>query len=117
MEIQDDNAICQPQGQTSRHIETSTNSKGWQCWDYFNITERSESWILKKSNARKLIDRDIMCAVLDENGQECNWKTTDSKRQSSTSNMIEHLRKRHSIEAQDRPESAKKLKPTINIQR
>ncbi|KAK9489815.1 hypothetical protein V1508DRAFT_443830 [Lipomyces doorenjongii] len=56
MEIQDDNAICQPPGQTSRHIETSTNSKGWQCWDHFNITERNESWILKKSNVRKLVE-------------------------------------------------------------
>ncbi|KAK9319151.1 hypothetical protein V1517DRAFT_333526 [Lipomyces orientalis] len=27
--------------------------------------------------------------------------------------MIEHLRKRHSIEAQDRPGSAKKPKPTV----
>ncbi|KAK9490409.1 hypothetical protein V1508DRAFT_360111 [Lipomyces doorenjongii] len=63
--------------------------------------------------ARKLIDRDIKCAVLDDYGQECNWKATDSKRQSSTSNMIQHLRKRHSIEAQGRPESGKKPKPTI----
>ncbi|KAK9319152.1 hypothetical protein V1517DRAFT_333527 [Lipomyces orientalis] len=48
MEIQDDNAICQPQ-ETSRHIGTSTNSNGWQCRDYFNISERNEPWILKRA--------------------------------------------------------------------
>ncbi|ODQ69945.1 hypothetical protein LIPSTDRAFT_75597 [Lipomyces starkeyi NRRL Y-11557] len=34
----------------------------------------------KRSNARKTIDREIRCSVLDERtGQQCNWKTTDPK--------------------------------------
>ncbi|KAK9384645.1 hypothetical protein V1515DRAFT_582712 [Lipomyces mesembrius] len=68
----------------------------------------------QKENIWKTIDREICCSVLDEKtGQQCSWKTTDSKRQSSTSNIVEHLRKRHSIEAQERPEPAKK--PTSSI--
>ncbi|ODQ68726.1 hypothetical protein LIPSTDRAFT_40375, partial [Lipomyces starkeyi NRRL Y-11557] len=99
-EIPDDASLtCQPQ--SSRDTDPSkSESKGWQCWDYFDITEA--------------IDREIHCSVLDEKtGQQCSWKTTDSKRQSSTSNMEEHLRKRHSIEAHERPEPAKKPKSSI----
>ncbi|KAK9250865.1 hypothetical protein V1507DRAFT_393933, partial [Lipomyces tetrasporus] len=113
-EIPDDAGLtCQPQ--SSRDIEPSkSESKSWQCWDYFDITDVNRPWILKKSNIRKTINREICCSVLDEKtGQQCSWKTTDSKRQSSTSNMVEHLRKRHSIEAQERPEPAKKPKSSI----
>ncbi|KAJ8098517.1 hypothetical protein POJ06DRAFT_282527 [Lipomyces tetrasporus] len=53
---------------------------------------RAKPWILKKSNARKMIDREIRCSVSDEKtGQQ----------------------KRHSIEAQDRPEPTKKPKSSI----
>ncbi|KAK9359833.1 hypothetical protein V1504DRAFT_476665 [Lipomyces starkeyi] len=60
-----------------------------------------------------LIDREIKCAMLDENRATVQLEDFRFKRQSSTSNMIEHLTKRHSIEAQDRSESAKKPKSTI----
>ncbi|KAK9234164.1 hypothetical protein V1525DRAFT_350703, partial [Lipomyces kononenkoae] len=113
-ELPDDAALtCQPQ--SSRNTESSKpESKSWQCWDYFDITEVNRPWTLKKSNIRKAIDREIHCSVLDEKtGQQCSWKKTDSKRQSSTSNKVEHLRKRHSIEAQERPEPAKKPKSSI----
>ncbi|KAK9426983.1 hypothetical protein V1505DRAFT_402798 [Lipomyces doorenjongii] len=81
-EIPDEAApTCQPQ--SSRDIEPSkSESKSWQCWDYFDITEVNRSWILKKSNIRKTIDREICCS-------------------------------RHSIEAQERPEPAKKPKSSI----
>ncbi|KAK9241482.1 hypothetical protein V1506DRAFT_550573 [Lipomyces tetrasporus] len=62
-------------------------------WTYFEISEIENPWIVKKSNKRKLIDRDIRCAVLDkQTAEKCGWKTTDSKRQASTGNMINHLR-------------------------
>ncbi|KAK9321539.1 hypothetical protein V1517DRAFT_362771 [Lipomyces orientalis] len=94
-EIPDDAVTSQPQ--SSRHIEPSKfESKSWQCWDNFDITEVNRPWTLKKSNIRKTIDCEIHCSLLDEKtGQQSSWKTTDSKRQSSTSNMVEHLRKRH----------------------
>ncbi|KAK9389428.1 hypothetical protein V1515DRAFT_577774 [Lipomyces mesembrius] len=93
-------------------IEPSkSESKSCQGRDSFDITEVNRQWILKKSNIRKTINREISCSVLDEKtGPQCSWETTDSKRQSSTSNIVEHIRKRHSIEAQERPEPAKKPK-------
>ncbi|KAK9236442.1 hypothetical protein V1525DRAFT_406853 [Lipomyces kononenkoae] len=33
-------------------------------WTYFEISEFEIPWIVKKSNKRKLIDREIRCAVL-----------------------------------------------------
>ncbi|KAK9353987.1 hypothetical protein V1523DRAFT_395967 [Lipomyces doorenjongii] len=68
-EIPDDAALTS-QPQSSRDIEPSkSESKSWQCWDYFDITEVNRSWILK---------REICCSVLDEKtGQQCSWKTTD----------------------------------------
>ncbi|KAK9371483.1 uncharacterized protein V1513DRAFT_455619 [Lipomyces chichibuensis] len=56
-------------------------------WTYFEISEFENPWIVKKSNKRKLIDREIRCAVLDdETGAKCDWKTTDSKPQASNIN-------------------------------
>ncbi|KAK9257527.1 hypothetical protein V1519DRAFT_434278, partial [Lipomyces tetrasporus] len=65
-EIPDDAGLtCQPQ--SSRDIEPSkSESKSWQCWDYFDITDVNRPWILKKSNIRKTINREICCSVLDE---------------------------------------------------
>ncbi|KAK9357408.1 hypothetical protein V1504DRAFT_436774 [Lipomyces starkeyi] len=50
-EIPDDALTYQPQ--SSRQSE----SKSWQCWDYFDITEVNQPWILKKNNIRKTIDQ------------------------------------------------------------
>ncbi|KAK9323788.1 hypothetical protein V1517DRAFT_87055 [Lipomyces orientalis] len=83
-------------------------------WTYFEISEFENPWIVKKSNKRTLIDREIRCAVLDnEIGEKCDWKTTDSKRQASTSKMIDHLRKQHSIDSPDKPEEPKRAEYSI----
>ncbi|KAK9326393.1 hypothetical protein V1517DRAFT_349850 [Lipomyces orientalis] len=92
-------------------------STNWP-WTYFEVSEFENPWIVKKSNRRKLIDREIRCAVLDnETGEKCGWKTTDSKRQGSTGNMIDHLRKQHSIDSPNRPEEPKRAESKKNILR
>ncbi|KAK9426978.1 hypothetical protein V1505DRAFT_293825, partial [Lipomyces doorenjongii] len=51
-----------------------------------------------RTKKRKFVDRIIQCAVVDDGtGMECNWSTTDSKRQSSSTNIVRHLREAHSI--------------------
>ncbi|KAK9233881.1 hypothetical protein V1525DRAFT_440558 [Lipomyces kononenkoae] len=61
-EIPDDAAqTFQPLPQSSRDIQLSNSeSKSWQCWDYFDITEVNRPWILKKSNKLKKVDREIV---------------------------------------------------------
>jgi hypothetical protein len=66
-------------------------------WAYFDTNVIDREWVVKKTNKRKLVDRDIRCAYVDDKtGVQCGWKTTDSSRQTSTSNMKNHLAK-HSI--------------------
>ncbi|KAK9371778.1 uncharacterized protein V1513DRAFT_454555 [Lipomyces chichibuensis] len=92
---------------------SETKSTKWPS-TYFEISEFENPWIVKKSNKRKLIDREIRWAVLDdETGKKCDWKTTNSKRQASTSNMIDHLRKQHSINSPDKPEEPKRAEYSI----
>ncbi|KAK9319972.1 hypothetical protein V1517DRAFT_280867 [Lipomyces orientalis] len=75
-------------------------STNWP-WTYFDISEFEKPWI-------------IPCAVLDnETGEKCGWKTTDSKRQGSTGNIIDHLRKQHSIDSPNRPEEPKRAESSI----
>ncbi|KAK9258391.1 hypothetical protein V1519DRAFT_360639, partial [Lipomyces tetrasporus] len=79
--ISEDSCTIQPRNRAARATE-------WM-WAYFETAE--------------LTDRDIRCIYIDEQtGIRCNWKTTDSARQTSTSNMARHLEK-HSIYA---PESS-----------
>jgi hypothetical protein len=72
-------------------------------WDYFSTTEVSREW-KARSGGRRTIDRDIYCTVIDDKGLQCNWKTSDSQRHLSTTNMQHHLKARHSILP---PESSK----------
>lgn len=66
-------------------------------WDYFQVTEVAREWIIKRTQKRKPTDRDIQCAFIDgKTGIQCPWKTSDSLRQTSTTNMQRHLEK-HSI--------------------
>ncbi|KAK9426881.1 hypothetical protein V1505DRAFT_382080, partial [Lipomyces doorenjongii] len=74
-------------------------------WTYFEISEFENPWIVKKNNKRKLIDREIRCAVL---GNETGEKST-----TSTSNMIDHLRKQHSIDSPAKPEEPKRAESSI----
>ncbi|KAJ8098121.1 hypothetical protein POJ06DRAFT_179750, partial [Lipomyces tetrasporus] len=83
-------------------------------WTYFEISELENPWIVKKSNKRKLIDSEIRRAVLDEEpAEKCGWKTTDSKRQASTDNIIDHLRKQHSIDSPNKVTEPKRAEPSI----
>ncbi|KAK9426871.1 hypothetical protein V1505DRAFT_144413 [Lipomyces doorenjongii] len=66
-------------------------------WAYFETTEYNRPWIMKRTKSKRIIDRDIRCIYIDEQtGIRCHRKTTDSARQTSTSNMARHLQK-HSI--------------------
>ncbi|KAK9311497.1 hypothetical protein V1524DRAFT_371149, partial [Lipomyces starkeyi] len=70
-------------------------------WAHFETTEYNRPWIMKRTKSKRLTDREIRCIYIDEQtGIRCNWKTTDSARQTSTSNMARHLEK-HSIYAPD----------------
>jgi hypothetical protein len=64
-------------------------------WKYFSTTEVSREW-KARSGERRTIDRDIYCIVIDDKGLQCDWKTSDSQRHGSTSNLQRHLI-RHSI--------------------
>ncbi|KAK9318911.1 hypothetical protein V1517DRAFT_334249 [Lipomyces orientalis] len=66
-------------------------------WAYFETTEYNRPWIMKRTKSKRIIEGDIRCIYIDEHtGIRCHWKTTDSARQTSTSNMARHLQK-HSI--------------------
>src|SRR6266850_4520658 len=66
-------------------------------WAYFKTTVVDRECVLKRTNKRKLTDRDIHCAYVDDKtGIRCGWKSADSLRQNATSNMRIHLAK-HSI--------------------
>ncbi|KAK9366127.1 ribonuclease H-like domain-containing protein [Lipomyces kononenkoae] len=84
-------------------------------WAYFETTEYNRPWIMKRTKSKRPVDRDICCIYIDEHtGIRCNWKTTDSARQTSTSNMARHLEK-HSIYAPDSNPGAsdRKKQPSI----
>jgi hAT family C-terminal dimerisation region len=67
-------------------------------WDYFSTTEVSREWKVLRTGKPRTIDMDIQCTVIDDKtGLQCNWKTSDSQRQSSTSNMQRHLERKHSV--------------------
>ncbi|KAK9318784.1 hypothetical protein V1517DRAFT_234819, partial [Lipomyces orientalis] len=63
-------------------------------WAYFETTVVNRPWSIKKTNKRRLIDREIRCIHIDEKtGIRCGWQTLDSLRQNTTSNMKTHLAK------------------------
>jgi hypothetical protein len=44
------------------------------------------------------MDREIRCNIISKDtGKQCDWITTDSKRQTSTTNMRLHLKQKHRI--------------------
>ena len=53
-------------------------------WPYFEVTTVEHEWIVKRTGKRRIVDRDICCAYVDEKtGTKCDWKTTDSVRQTA----------------------------------
>jgi hypothetical protein len=85
-------------------------------WAYFSRHEVPREWYTRKHKKRKLMDLDIQCSIVDQDtGKQCSWVTTDSKRQSSTSNLTLHLLRKHSIYPPGTlvPEPVKKSKGTL----
>ncbi|KAK9358134.1 hypothetical protein V1504DRAFT_413115, partial [Lipomyces starkeyi] len=100
-EILPSESVSQPQSLNSIIAGSSVSQKGpkesW-FWQYFTCTETRSEWLDNRTKKRKFVDRIIQCAVVDDGtGMECNWSTTDSKRQSSSTNIVRHLREAHSI--------------------
>jgi len=53
-------------------------------WPYFEVTTVEREWIVKRTGKRRIVDRDICCVYVDEKtGTKCDWKTTDSARQTA----------------------------------
>jgi hypothetical protein len=87
-----------------RHRQRLAPATEW-IWAYFETTAVDRPWFIKKTNKRKLVDREIRCLHVDKKtGIRCEWQTSDSQRQNTTSNMKTHLAK-HDIYA-----------PTSNVQ-
>jgi hypothetical protein len=84
-------------------------------WDHFMVTEVNREWIVNRTGKRELTDRDIQCAYIYKTGAQCSWKTSDSQRQTATSNMKRHLEKMHSILAPRSQDSSgvQKAQPSI----
>ncbi|KAK9342903.1 hypothetical protein V1522DRAFT_438539 [Lipomyces starkeyi] len=71
-------------------------------WAYFETTTVDKEWIIR-------------CAYIDDKtGTQCNWRTMDSLRQNSTSNMKIHLAK-HSIRGQTNKLNKKRHKITNQL--
>ncbi|KAK9428606.1 hypothetical protein V1505DRAFT_332264, partial [Lipomyces doorenjongii] len=76
-------------------------------WGYFQTREFRNEWIEKRNNKKRFIDREILCALIHKDtGKQCNWSTTDSKRQTSTTNIRHHLKDKHGILPPGVPEPA-----------
>jgi hypothetical protein len=82
----------QPSPQLATFRNTRKPTKNQWLWSYFRIREFPYEWVQHRGQKKRIIDREINCTV----GQ-CNWSTTDSKRQGSTSNILIHLRDKHGI--------------------
>jgi hypothetical protein len=86
-------------------------------WSYFEVTTVDREWTVKRTGKRKLFDRDIRCAYVDENTNvRCTWETTDSARQTATANMKSHLAK-HGINppATENPAPSQKQPSIANL--
>ncbi|KAK9384294.1 hypothetical protein V1515DRAFT_562159, partial [Lipomyces mesembrius] len=67
-------------------------------------TPLKTEWLWGYFQTRELIDREIQCTLINKDtGKQCNWSTTDSKRQTSTTH---HLKDKHGILPPGVPEPA-----------
>ncbi|KAJ5900204.1 uncharacterized protein N7473_004274 [Penicillium subrubescens] len=67
-------------------------------WGYLYTREFPNEWTEKRSGRKRLVDREICCTVINKNTRkQCNWSTTDSKRQTSTTNIRLYLKEKHGI--------------------
>jgi hypothetical protein len=67
-------------------------------WRHLHTREFPNEWTEKRSGRKRLVDREICCTVINKTTRkQCNWSTTDSKRQTSTTNIRLHLKEKHGI--------------------
>jgi hypothetical protein len=91
-----------------RHHQRPAPATEW-VWPYFETAAVDRPWFMKKTNKRRLIDREIRCMHIDEKtGIRCGWQTSDSQRQTTTSNMKTHLAKHGIYPPTSDVQSAKK---------
>ncbi|KAJ5082681.1 hypothetical protein N7532_011724 [Penicillium argentinense] len=94
-----------PPPATGSQISRLKTLKNDWLWGFLHIREFSSEWIEKRSRKKRLIDREISCTAIDKaTGKKCNWSTTDSKRQTSTTNIRLHLKEKHGILPPNGPE-------------
>ncbi|KAK9327457.1 hypothetical protein V1520DRAFT_264655, partial [Lipomyces starkeyi] len=64
----------------------------------FQTREFPNEWIEKRNRKKRSTDREIRCTLINKDtGKQCNWSATDSKRQTSTTNIRVHLKEKHGI--------------------
>jgi hypothetical protein len=86
---------------TTPNTINNQGQKGW-FWSYFDQYKVDRDW-LKNGKKRMIRDLDICCSLNDPStNQNCLWKTTDSRRHGSTTNMVQHLKKKHHFHPPDR---------------
>ncbi|KAJ5109977.1 hypothetical protein N7532_002622 [Penicillium argentinense] len=78
---------------SSQYTKRPAPATEW-IWGYFETTAIDRPWVIKRTSKRRLVDREIRCTHVDEkSGTRCDWQTSDSQRQNTTSNMKTHLAK------------------------
>lgn len=83
-------------------------------WDYFQVTEVTREWAIKRTRKRKPTDRNIQRAFIDaKTGIQCPWKISDSLQQTSTTNMQRHLEKHSMFPPSYNDTHSKSKKPSI----
>jgi hypothetical protein len=78
---------------SSRYSQRPAPATEW-IWGCFETTAIDCPWVIKRTNKRRLVDREICYMHVDEKTRtRCDWHTSDSQRQNTTSNMRTHLAK------------------------
>ncbi|KAK9342275.1 hypothetical protein V1522DRAFT_334669, partial [Lipomyces starkeyi] len=83
---------------SSSQISHPKPHKNELLWGYLQRREFPYEWIEKRNKKTRFIDREIRCTLINKDtGKQCNWSTTDSKRQTFTTNIRLHLKGKHRI--------------------
>ncbi|KAJ8098568.1 hypothetical protein POJ06DRAFT_257381 [Lipomyces tetrasporus] len=80
-ETPDYSSIISSNAVSSRSRKRPAPATEW-IWQYFETMEFNHEWIMRRTNKRRPVDREIRCIHIHEHtGIRCPWKTTDSARQ------------------------------------
>jgi hypothetical protein len=89
--------LVEPVPNTTTRSLARSEKVNW-LWSYFEIQEFQNEWVEKRSKKIRHTDRKFRCTVVVEaTGKQCEWFTTDSKRQTSTTNLRSHLKEKRGI--------------------